>query len=104
MDTIYLLRDSQGYFKIGFTKYSAKTRIPHLHTGCADDLQIIYEFKTRHKRKLETALHNLYESKHHNREFYELDIIDELEFPTVCQKIETALDAIKNNVYYESHN
>ena len=57
MDTIYLLRDQIGKYKIGFTKHNTEKRIKSLQTGNSGDLEIIYEFKTNHKRKLETSLH-----------------------------------------------
>jgi len=96
MDTIYLLKDSIGYYKIGFTKNSLNSRIKQLETGCSGDLEIIYQFKTNHKRKLETSLHNLFKHKHINREFYDLDLDDEEKFKKLCESLEIAFNCINN--------
>ena len=80
MDSIYLLKDSIGYYKIGFTKLKVADRIKQLQTGCSGNFELIYEFKTKHNRKLETSLHNLFRHKHINREFYDLSLEDEDRF------------------------
>jgi len=96
MDTIYLLKDSIGYYKIGFTK-NLNNRIKQLETGCSGNLEIIYEFKTNHKRKLETSLHNLFKHKHINREFYDLSLEDEEQFKKMCESLELVFAFLQNN-------
>lgn len=102
MDIIYLLQDQVGYYKIGFTKNSAEKRIKGLQTGNSGDLDIIYEFKTNHKRKLETALHNRFKHMHYNREFYMLDDAEVSNFIETCNTIEKGLDSLKafKNKFY----
>jgi hypothetical protein len=94
MSTIYLLKDSQGYYKIGFTKNPINKRIKQLETGCAEDLELVFQFETRHNRKLETSLHNLFKHKHVNREFYDLTLEDEIKFKEICESLETAFNII----------
>jgi len=100
MDTIYLLKDPVGYYKIGFTKNLLTNRVKQLQTGCSGNFEIIYQFQTNHKRKLETSLHNLFKHKHVNREFYDLDLEDEKIFKQLCGSLEIAFNSIKNDLYY----
>ena len=88
--------------KFGFTKNSAEKRIKCLQTGNSGDLDIIYEFKTNHKRKLETALHNRFKHMHYNREFYMLDVTEVSNFIETCNTIEKGLDSLKalKNKFY----
>jgi len=95
MDTIYLLRDQIGKYKIGFTKHNTEKRIKSLQTGNSGDLEIIYEFKTNHKRKLETSLHNRFKYSHYNREFYSLSDTEVSNFIETCNIIEKGLDSLK---------
>lgn len=94
MDIIYLLRDSIGLYKIGFTKDLNK-RLKSLHTACSTDLEIIATFQTKHKRKVETSLHNRFNYKRVNREFFDLTYEDEINFLKICETIEKAFDTLK---------
>jgi len=99
MDTIYLLEDQVGNYKIGFTKHTAtKRKKSGLLTGNSGDLIIINEFKTNHNRKVETALHNLYSHRHVVREFYSLDDTDVSNFLEICGNIERGFDALKSSL------
>lgn len=102
MDTIYLLKDQVGNYKIGYTKLDVKTRKAPLLTGNSGDLEVIYEHKTNHKRKIESALHRRFKSKHVIREFYQLDDEDVIKFPEICNTLEEGLDALKaaENPFY----
>ena len=98
MDTIYLLKDSIGYYKIGFTKKPIESRIKSLHTSCSEDLEVIFEFKTNHKRKLETSLHNLFKHRHVKREFYDLSEEDKDKFINLCKSLESAYTALNEKI------
>lgn len=102
MDTIYLLKDQLGYYKIGFTKNTTAKRIKQLQTGNSGEIEFINEFKTNHKRKVETSLHNLYKHLHINGEFYELGESEVSNFSKTCSNIEKGLDALKlhENKFY----
>lgn len=98
MDTIYLLEDQVGNYKIGFTKHNAvKRKKSGLLTGNSGDLIIIHEFKTNHNRKVETILHGRLKHKHVVREFYALDDAEVSNFINMCETIERGLDAIKSS-------
>ena len=49
-------------YKIGFSKHSLN-RLKQHDTSNPNQLSLLYEFKTKHNRKVETALHNLYKHK-----------------------------------------
>lgn len=102
MDTIYLLKDQVGNFKIGFTKHTASSRIKGLQTGNSGDLEVIREFKTNHKRKVETVLHRRFSHGHVKREFYSLSDTEVSNFIKTCNTIERGLDVLQSsqNVFY----
>lgn len=101
MAFIYLLRNDDGEYKIGFTKNDARHRINQLLTGTSQELILEYLFETKHNRKVETALHNLYKHKNIKREFFRLDIEDVKDFPRKCQLLENNFDLLKNNTYMQ---
>ena len=100
MDVIYLLKDSLGYYKIGFTKRALNKRIKEHHTACSEDLIVVNTFNTKHNRQVETALHNLYVAKHVKREFFSLSDGDVANFTSICQKIEDGLTYMRNHSLY----
>lgn len=91
---IYLLKEPTGNYKIGFTKRKVEQRIKELETGNPGHFEIVHVFETKHNRKIETALHNLYKHKHVNREYYNLDESDVDIFLERCSNIEKGYDAL----------
>ena len=90
MGYVYLIEETNDYdqrYKIGYTK-KEKSREDELKTGNPDKLKEVCRFKTNFNRKLETALHSFYKSKHIVREWFKLDLDDVLNFLTLCQKLE----------------
>lgn len=105
MAIIYLIesvRDYDTVYKIGYTKSdkSKKNRIRNLQTGNDGKLNIIHEFHTKHNRKLEISLHNLFSYNHKNGEWFELDIDEVIKFPKICEKLEKNFDSLKNNPFF----
>jgi predicted GIY-YIG superfamily endonuclease len=100
MAFIYLLRNDDGEYKIGFTKNSTEKRVKQLLTGTSQDISIEYIFETKHNRKVETALHNLYSHKNIKREFFRLSIEEVKNFISKCELLERNFDILEcNNMY-----
>lgn len=94
MGYIYLMesiRDYDTIYKIGYSKNPNK-RIKNIQTGNDGLVKIIEVFETKHGKKLETFLHNLYSHKRKNMEWFDLNIDDINLFQINCSKIENSLD------------
>lgn len=102
MSYVYLiqsLRDFDTIYKIGYSKKPTK-RIVNLQTGNDGKISIVHLFETKHGRKLETALHNFYSHARKNMEWFDLNLKEVNEFPSLCLKLENNLEIInKNNLY-----
>lgn len=101
MAFIYLLRNDDGEYKIGYTKHNdINKRVSQLLTGTSQNLEVVYLFETKHNRKVETALHNLYSHKNIKREFFNLDIEEVKNFISKCELLERNFDILEcNNMY-----
>ena len=67
---IYFISDGQ-YCKIGYT-LDIDSRIKELQTGTANNLKLLYSFKTFDYSNIENQLHNLFKNKHINGEWYDI--------------------------------
>ena len=96
---IYLLESYNQFqtrYKIGFSKKKdLKERVRPMKTGNPDQLTILYQFETKHKRKVETAFHNLYSYKRIEGEWFELDQIDVQNFLANCAQLEENFDLLQ---------
>lgn len=97
MKQVYLFKsDYTGYYKIGVSKNPAK-RIKQLQTGSSEDIKLIYSFFSENPYKLEMALHNYYSMFKVNREWYNLSLENEWEFPKLCETTEANLKLVFAN-------
>lgn len=107
MSTIYLIESIMDYdvcYKIGYTKSnSSKNRIKNLQTGNNGDLKIIYEFHTNYGTLLEKTLHKYFKPKHKKGEWFQLDLKDILDFPSICNRFENNFDLLKENTYFNKN-
>ena len=92
MAIIYLIesvRDYDTVYKIGYTKSNntKKNRIRNLQTGNDGDLNIVYEYHTKHGTLVETALHNFLKHNQKRGEWFELDIVEVSNFMKICDKL-----------------
>ena len=99
MSYIYLMESIKDYettYKIGYS-INPKKRINNIKTGNEGEMKILHIFKTKHGKKLEIALHNVYSHFKINREWFNLNIETLCNFLSTCQKIENSLDIIEKN-------
>ena len=97
MSYIYLLRsqfDDVDVYKIGYSK-NPKQRLKELKTG-NPNIEIVATFKTKHNRKIETALHNQHKYKNVNGEWFYLMSHDVDNFLPQCETMEKNFDTLKS--------
>jgi len=101
---IYLFECASDFvkYKIGYTRNKAtlKKRVKALQTGNPEKIQIINYHETKHGRKVETTLHNIYSTKRLEGEWFELEVYDADNFLDTCNKIENNFDFIISSQNY----
>jgi len=96
MSYIYLIKnevDDTVLYKIGFSK-NPKQRLKELKTGNPNALEIVAEFETKHKRKVETAFHNHYKTQNVSGEWFSLSSEEVDKFLENCQQMERNFDVL----------
>lgn len=92
---IYLIKNSEeSYYKIGVSK-DPKKRIKELNTGNSAKLLLVDMFETDYAYKIEGTLHRKYSYLKKHLEWFDLSIIEELEFIKNCQSIEENIKILK---------
>ena len=92
---IYLIKnDTDDLYKIGFSNDVYK-RLKQLETGNPYKLVLIDKFKTNHKRKIETTLHNTLKHLNVNGEWFRLSEEFVKNFNSICQKHEDTFTYLK---------
>lgn len=96
---VYLIRNEEGYYKIGRTKRPIKNRLKELQTGSATQLEIVEVCKCKHAATIENILHRRYRSYRVCGEWFDLneDVIHN--FNKEIRKIEYSLENLKQNVF-----
>ena len=101
MAFIYLIESDNEHeklYKIGFTRNKdVKKRLKQLKTGNPAKLSLIEKFETKHNRKVEITLHNIYSMKNIDGEWFKLENYDVDNFLENCSKIERNFDIILDN-------
>lgn len=102
MAYIYLLKsniEGENLYKIGLTT-NIKKRTNQLQTA-NPNLILETSFQTKHDYKLETYLHNHFKNRKVKGEWFKLSEEDIKKFNSYCEKLEKALDVLKNeNPFY----
>ena len=94
---IYLIRNGEGHYKIGFTERNISKRLNELQTATATELQVICTFETKLASKIERILHRLHNSKRMKGEWFDLNINDVKGFEESCKSIEANLVFLEKN-------
>lgn len=98
---VYLLKHpSTGLYKIGKTKNIEK-RLKEFKTGNPDNIFLLKSFESKDfYSKIESILHNLYQTQRVQNEWFDLDDKDVNNFLDKCRIIENNLIYLeKNNTY-----
>lgn len=92
---VYLIRTDNGRYKIGISKDPNK-RILELQTGNSDELVLIDTYESENASKIETTLHNRFFHRRKHGEWFEMSIIDELNFHGLCETIDSNIKFLRN--------
>lgn len=88
MKYVYLIQSTDnGYYKIGISKNPQK-RIKQLMTGNSSPLKLIESYESEFANKIERVLHRRYSHLNKEGEWFELSILDEIQFIDSCKNIE----------------
>lgn len=94
---IYLIKLSEsGYYKIGYSNNINK-RIKELSTGNAENIDLIDSYYSVYYKEIEKFLHNTLKSKNIKGEWFDLDILDEINFKKNCALCENNMIYLENN-------
>ena len=89
MNYVYLIKNMvDGTYKIGVSKHP-NTRLNQNQTGSSGKLVLIETYQSDLAYKIETALHNQYQSSREEGEWFSISLTEELGFIDGCKKIET---------------
>jgi len=78
---VYLIRNGEGFHKVGYTKHSVLYRMEQLQTGSSSELEYVNECVVKHATKVESALHRQYKKYHIIGEWFDLpdDVVEKFE-------------------------
>lgn len=94
---VYLIKNAEGAYKIGFTSKKVSERIMGLQTGADSELEMIASYQTKRARQIEGILHRLHRSKQKKGEWFNLTLEDEMKFHQMCEQIEHNLEFLEKN-------
>ena len=97
MGIVYLLRDDNNKYKIGITTRKSIKRLKELQTGNSEQIKVVEEFKSKWFRKIETALHNRYNTKRLKGEWFDLEKEDTQNFISECQSLHNTFQMLKDS-------
>lgn len=106
MGYIYLIiqTDNKGneLYKIGLTKKDPILRTKELQTGNPNNISLLKYYETSNYIKLEKLLHKKHSSKKTlaNNEWFALSNEDVMDFLKECKKLDTIIDSMKDNYFY----
>jgi hypothetical protein len=85
---VYLLQTSEsGTYKIGISKNPEK-RVKELQTGNPEIITIKEKFLTEYYFNIETSLHGYYAPDHKRGEWFNLGLLQEMDFINRCKQFE----------------
>jgi len=94
MKSVYLIRNNNSQYKIGISKSPTK-RTQQNQTGNPDELKIINTYESENASKIESALHNIYAHKRTSGEWFNLSLVEEVNFLTNCKRIDESINLLK---------
>lgn len=105
---IYLISseiNNDTLYKIGITKRDVKKRIKELKTGNAAELNIVNVFESKWAFKIESNLHQTYQTKNIRGEWFRLEQEEIDNFISRCQLIHDNFELLnKSNTWFIDKN
>jgi predicted GIY-YIG superfamily endonuclease len=97
MKYVYLIQSLENsYYKIGVSKHPKK-RIKELQTGNSSELKLVESYEFEHAHMIEKTFHNKLIYLKKEGEWFNLSLINELNFIDECKKIENNIILLKEN-------
>lgn len=98
---VYLIcNPDQNCYKIGVTRDMTQKRLKQLQTGNASKLHIVQSIFCDYPFRLETMLHNKFNHKKANGEWYYLENEDVINFNDTCNNIIQMINTMKDNPFF----
>ena len=94
---VYLISDTTGRFKIGWTKRDPNERLKDLTTGNSYDLTIESVYETKWGPRLEKNLHRRFSSSKRKGEWFDLNKDDVINFEKICKEEEDIIKFVLEN-------
>jgi hypothetical protein len=99
MGYVYLIEDiNNNTFKIGVTKGDPIKRLKKLQTGNSTELTIKYLFETDYPYRIESMLHNHYNSVNERDEWFNLNNPES--FIDKCNEFADIIECMKDNCFF----
>lgn len=83
-------------YKIGITKREVEKRLNELRTSNAKPLEVLFIYKTHWGTQIERRLHIHFDKKRMEGEWFDLDIDDIKNIPSLCEKYNDLYQTLYN--------
>lgn len=101
MGIVYLICDSANdLYKIGVTRGDVNKRLKKLQTGNGTELFLSSYHVSQYPYRIETMLHNHFQSKKELNEWFRLSIDDVVNFLNICQMMEERIKSLEDNPFF----
>jgi len=97
MAIVYLIKNGEDYFKIGYTSRNVERRLEELQVASPTKLEVIHQYKTDDPTLLESTLHRQYRHARMEGEWFKLAAEEIGTFIQMCSKIEHNIAFLKAN-------
>jgi len=84
-------------YKIGSTRNSISKRIQSLQTGCPYEIKLVEYHESNYGQTVERTLQNTFEYQRTYGEWFELDLTEEVNFKSLCNRIESVNEILEKN-------
>lgn len=101
---VYLIADyDNDAYKIGVSKNKVSKRLKQLQTGNCTELVLLETYTTDYPYRMENILHNKYNHKKINNEWFALTNEDISNFKNTCSEIDAMIEIMKDNVFFNKN-
>ena len=101
---VYLkYNETNKKYKIGVTQHYVKKKKKKLQTGNSSVLRIKDIYTTEYMYRIETFLHNHYNSKRILNEWFDLSKEDVINFSSTCRHYENIIETLKDNPFFSKN-
>lgn len=94
---VYLIRNSEGHYKIGRTKLTTTKRIKQLQTGSSSEIELVTECEVENSSKVESTLHNRYRAFNVSGEWFALPLEEVKKFKNIVSQIDSSFKLLRES-------